>query len=64
MAEDRELTEPVKESRDNMGQLGKAEGIQADIATDIEEDEERVEEGEAEEQMRSTQTAFGEIQRQ
>jgi hypothetical protein len=45
MGEDRRLTEPVKESRDNIGQLGKEDGNQADIETDMEKDEVRVEEG-------------------
>jgi hypothetical protein len=62
MGEDRHLNEPVEESRDNMAQLGKAEGNKADIATDMEEDEVRVGEVEAEEQMMSTQTALGEKQ--
>jgi hypothetical protein len=56
MSEARQLTEPVEGSRENLGQLGEVEENQVGSATDIEEDEIRVEEVAVEEQMMITQT--------
>jgi hypothetical protein len=63
MGEARQLTEPVEKSLDNMDHLGKVEEQQVDIATDMEDDEMRVEEVVVEEQRMSTQNAPEEKQR-
>jgi hypothetical protein len=57
MVETIQLTEPVEESRDNMGPLVQVEEHKVDNATDTEEHDVRVEEVAAEVQM-ITQTAF------
>jgi hypothetical protein len=62
MVETMQLTESVEEYRDNMGPLVQMEEHRVDNATDMEEDDVRVEEVAAEEQM-ITQTALGEKQR-
>jgi hypothetical protein len=54
MVETMQLTEPVEESRDNMGPLVQVEEYQVDNATDMEEDDVRVEEVLAEGQMMNT----------
>jgi hypothetical protein len=63
MSEAMQLTETVEGSRDNMGHLGKVEEHKEDTATDMEEDEVRIEEVALEEQMTITQTVPGEKQR-
>jgi hypothetical protein len=63
MVETMQLTEPVEESRGNMGPLVQVEEHQVDNATHMEEDEVRVDEVAAEGQMMMTQTALGEKQR-
>jgi hypothetical protein len=63
MVENMQVTEPVKECRDNMGPLVQVEEHQVDNATDMEEGDVRVEEVVAEGQMMITQTALGEKQR-
>jgi hypothetical protein len=62
MVQTMQLTESVEESRDNMGPLVQVEEHQVDNATDVEEDDVRVEEVAAEGQMMITQTALGEKQ--
>jgi hypothetical protein len=54
-----QLTESVEESQDIMGPLVQVEEHQVDNATDMEEDDVRVEEMAAERQMMITQTALG-----
>jgi hypothetical protein len=63
MVENMQLTKPVEESRDNMGPLVQVEEHQIDKATDMEEDDVRVEEVAAEGQMMIKQTALGQKQR-
>jgi hypothetical protein len=63
MIETMQLTESVKESRDNMGPLVQVEEHQVDNATNMQKDDVRVEEVAAEGQMMNTQTALGEKQR-
>jgi hypothetical protein len=62
MVETMQLTESVEESRDNMGPRVQAEEHQVDNATDMEEDDVRVEEVAAEGQMMITQIGIGEKQ--
>ena len=64
MVEAMQLTESVEESRDNMGPLVRVEEHQVDNATDMEGDDVRVEEVEAEGQLMITQTALAQKQRQ
>jgi hypothetical protein len=63
MVETMQLIEPVEESRDNMGPLVQVEEHQLDNATDMEEDDVRVEDVAAEGQMMITQAALVEKQR-
>jgi hypothetical protein len=63
MVETMQSTESVEENRDNMCRLVQAEEHEADNATDMEEDDMRVEEVVAEGQMMITQTALGDKQR-
>jgi hypothetical protein len=60
MVEIMQLTEPVEESRDNMGPLVQVILRQVYSATDMEEDDVRVEEVAAEGQLMITQTAIRE----
>ena len=63
MVEAMQLTEPVEESRDSMGPLVQVEEHQVDNATDMEGDDVRIKEVEAEWQLMITQTDLGQKQR-